>query len=251
MFRNRRAFTLVELLVVIGIIAVLVAILLPSLNRARQYARSVQCLSNLRQLGIGMQLYRHDNQDFYPTRDLYHNGSAPRSVLIWTGRTGTTTSATRNATTDLRAINRYLASNLAPESDFFLAKCPSDDQAYANWGSSYSSNHFTGEGGTLFHNLNHVELPGGQRWRSIRGTQVRDTSRFIVAGEHPGMTWGLGGDADPLTTIYHRWHWDNEPKWNFLFADGHAKSLTVPFHPSKSVPPVQTPDHSFERIARP
>ncbi len=60
------AFTLVELLVVIGIIAVLISILLPSLSRAREAANSVQCMSNLRQLFQGATFYALDNRGFFP-----------------------------------------------------------------------------------------------------------------------------------------------------------------------------------------
>jgi prepilin-type N-terminal cleavage/methylation domain-containing protein/prepilin-type processing-associated H-X9-DG protein len=63
---RRRAFTLVELLVVIGIIAILVAILLPALNKARQAAQETQCMSNLRQFGFGFQIYADANKGFLP-----------------------------------------------------------------------------------------------------------------------------------------------------------------------------------------
>lgn len=56
-----RGFTLVELLVVIAVIALLVSILLPALHKAREAAQAVACLSNLRQCGIGFQLYAHNN----------------------------------------------------------------------------------------------------------------------------------------------------------------------------------------------
>jgi prepilin-type N-terminal cleavage/methylation domain-containing protein len=63
---RRRGFTLVELLVVIGIIAVLIGILLPSLNRAREASNRVACGSNLRQLGLMYQLYANAYHDYAP-----------------------------------------------------------------------------------------------------------------------------------------------------------------------------------------
>jgi prepilin-type N-terminal cleavage/methylation domain-containing protein/prepilin-type processing-associated H-X9-DG protein len=74
-------FTLVELLVVIGIIAVLISILLPSLSKAKEAANRAKCLANLRQIGHGMRFYAQDNKDQVPLCSYQNFGG--HTFYVW------------------------------------------------------------------------------------------------------------------------------------------------------------------------
>ncbi|HZZ42571.1 MAG TPA: type II secretion system protein [Tepidisphaeraceae bacterium] len=79
-FRRATGFTLVELLVVIGVIAVLIGMLMPALSRARQQALQVQCMSNLRQVGTSLQIYSNNWKGACYPPGL---GAGPKPWLRW------------------------------------------------------------------------------------------------------------------------------------------------------------------------
>jgi prepilin-type N-terminal cleavage/methylation domain-containing protein len=147
MKKHVRAFTLVELLVVIGIIALLISILLPALNRARAQAISAQCMSNLKQIGNSAMMYANDNHGWFPPSMGDDNSGATDERFLDYGGTATVNVATgipaRFAVWEAMAhysgykVPRYDAtpgasntSYVSPATPIFY--CPADDQSVSS-----------------------------------------------------------------------------------------------------------------------
>ncbi len=79
----KKSFTLIELLVVIAIIAILAAMLLPALSKARSRARSIACVNNLKQLGLGANMYSMDNKDFVMPHETNYDVTTRRYGVLF------------------------------------------------------------------------------------------------------------------------------------------------------------------------
>ena len=235
-----RAFTLVELLVVIGIIALLVSILLPSLNKAREAAKTLQCLSNLRQFGQANAIYAAQFKNWnvphiqgYATPHVsvsertswYENFAFRRALGI---KEGTASSGAKTS--------RYPLNLLCPNSFRTVQEATKADGGAISW--SYgenATNMFEMRDGPefediLFRGLNnsHIRTPArkiafadGMDWNLNRS---RGSHYMKVAGYDE---WGPVNGAQTFNYVAYRHSKDRvgpNAQINILFWDNHAET---------------------------
>lgn len=241
--RNRGAFTLVELLVVIGIIAVLIGILVPTLSRARESANRTKCLSNLRQLAVAMNMYCDANKGRFP-------GPAFNSALATYEWDWIYWSPSTRRVED-SPLGTYLGGRMSAE----MVRCPSDTAAAERtiYPYSYAFNAFLSYLEPFAPTLGRSKIAGVRRSSEVmmfadQSGRTANDGYFlggnympggVVLNQFPGTPganpWHAGAD---LLSVRHDTRSEDpsynqgdqlpQPKrrGNVAFVDGHAEYIT-------------------------
>ncbi|MEP6663382.1 MAG: prepilin-type N-terminal cleavage/methylation domain-containing protein [Verrucomicrobiota bacterium] len=227
-----RAFTLVELLVVIALVGILAALLLPALAKSKARGQSIYCLNNTKQLEMAWMIYadEHNGRLVYNLGGLVANrGIAPRTNLNWVNNI---------LSWELDSDNTNTAglteSGLGPYTSkaATIYRCPSDDvlsqiQREAGWKNrvrSYSMNAMVGDAGELSQTGKNVNNPFYTQFFSLSSIR-KPTQIFVFLDEHPDSI----NDGYFVNRAYYS-EWSDLPASyhnggaNFSFADGHAES---------------------------
>lgn len=225
-YRGRGAFTLVELLVVIGIIALLISILLPALSRARESAASVQCQSNLRQIGMAVSSYINDNKGYFPPLVTFGSWSDPSQYWVppyWPDYL--TTYLPRGATHHLDLEGRPNTYNAV----FF---CPSEMNhmpSIVDYAAMYYPSDTGIRGPFVWHDgVKLVQIPrSSDRAMISDGTYVTNGTRYGSWYFCPPVEYASIATATNLATAYGPYPPRHGKSMNFLFIDGHVESIQV------------------------
>lgn len=248
---TRSAFTLVELLVVIGIIAILISLLLPALQKARQAGNAVTCLSNLRQAGIGLQGYVSESKGWMPP--YYYEFAAPTAATMPDGitytayrqfnlLTGWFTSGPGQAWP--RDPDGFLGRYFRNKNLTSVLSCPSfgeiENMVLLSVGIPYTATVFREYGYAL--NLQMTNT--SNNFGPLRLSRIKRSAELVYMADAPGTDPYLYSPlyANPSAEYtYHAPTLRHNKRFNAVFLDGHAESGTWVelYTPRRFAPEIQ------------